>query len=86
MHFGYYGTNITLDVNCLRNTLHDVLGIKSTPKFRLLVVGVMIDLLDLRFIFFWGGVTAVAQGLRCCATNPNVAGYIPAVSVDFSLT
>jgi len=32
---------------------HDVLGIKSTPKCRRLVVGVMIDLLDLRFIFGW---------------------------------
>jgi len=74
MHLGYYVTNITLDVNCLWNTLHDVLGIESTPKFRWLVVGVMMDLLDLRFIF---GGTAVAQGLRCCATSRKVAGSIP---------
>jgi hypothetical protein len=34
-----------------------------------------------------GGGTAVAQWLRCCATNRKVAGSIPAgVSVDFSLT
>ena len=33
-----------LSVNRLWNTLHDVLCIKSTPKFRWLVVGIMIDL------------------------------------------
>jgi len=30
--------------------------------------------------------TALAQWLRCYATNRKVTGSIPAVSVDFSLT
>ena len=30
--------------------------------------------------------TAVAQWLRCCATNRKVAGSIPDVSLNFSLT
>ena len=30
--------------------------------------------------------TAVAQWLRCCATNRKVAGSIPAGVLDFSLT
>jgi len=32
------------------------------------------------------GGNAVAQWLRCCATNRKVAGSIPVVSLEFSLT
>jgi len=43
---------------------------------KLLTYPEMLDSLILAYIQFMMG-TAVAQWLRCCATNQNVAGLIP---------
>ena len=49
------------------------------PKPRVIIIIIIIIIND--FIHVWDGCrggTAVAQWLRCCATNRKVAGSIPA--------